>query len=104
MDKKNWNLHIYTLIYLCYHKIYQLSLKKSKISHLLQLNKEFSKIHFLTHTIPAPFSSILDPRYKKSSTRSIASSPILKASVVLLFTRITKLWFWDDYDSYYIDK
>jgi hypothetical protein len=34
-----------------------------------------------------PFSVILDPRYKKSSTRSIASFLILKASVVLLFTR-----------------
>ncbi len=41
---------------------------------------------FTSKSVP-PFSSILDPRYKKSSTRSIASSPILKASVVLLFTR-----------------
>jgi hypothetical protein len=29
----------------------------------------------------------LDPMYVKSSTVSMASSPILKASVVLLFTR-----------------
>ncbi len=41
---------------------------------------------WMSKSVP-PFSSILDPRSKKSSTRSIASYPILKASVVLLFTR-----------------
>ncbi len=57
---------------------------------------------WMSKSVPL-FSSILDPKYKKSSTRSIASSPILKASVVLLFTRRTFVFsmltlsptFWD---------
>ncbi len=54
---------------------------------LLLISTFMSDCSVLSHSSWLVIISVHLPRYKKSSTRSIASSPILKASVVLLFTR-----------------
>jgi hypothetical protein len=53
MEKKLKFTHISIDLHLLPQNLSALIIKEPNYSHLLHRNKEFSKIHFLTHTIPA---------------------------------------------------